>query len=140
MNKDLVVYTSFPQVMVHQKIIVFFYPSKLVPDFLGNCVIACGKLVYMSRVIGWRHELSDGTGAIGLNKLYKLLPSLLEICLSNSFWKYLYQLQIVSRVSQYRLGEFTYVWKVNIFDHNPLEFFRDFDKSPCMVASKVLNR
>ena len=44
MNKELVVYTSFSQVMVHQKI-VFFHPSKLVPDILEYYVIACGKLV-----------------------------------------------------------------------------------------------
>ena len=45
MNKELVVYTSFFfQVMV-QEIVVFFYPSKLVPDLLEYYVNFCGKSV-----------------------------------------------------------------------------------------------
>ena len=45
MNKEVAVYTSFSQVMVHQKFAVF-YPSKLVPDLLEHYVIVCGKSVY----------------------------------------------------------------------------------------------
>ena len=47
MNKELVVYTSFSQVMF-QEIAVFFYPSKLVPDFFEYYVIVCCKLMYNS--------------------------------------------------------------------------------------------
>ena len=45
MNKELTVYTPFSQVMVHQKIAVFF-PSKLVPDLLDHYVIVylAGKI------------------------------------------------------------------------------------------------
>ena len=46
MNKEVAVYTSFSQVMVHQKFAVF-YPSKLVPDLLEHYVIVCGKSVYI---------------------------------------------------------------------------------------------
>ena len=47
MNKELVAYTSFSQVTVHQKIVVFFYPTKLVRDLLELYIIVCGKLVYV---------------------------------------------------------------------------------------------
>ena len=45
MNKELVIYSSFSQVMV-QEIAVFFTPSKLVPDFFEYYVIVGGKLMH----------------------------------------------------------------------------------------------
>ena len=50
MNKELVVYTSFSQVMVHEKIAMFFYSSRLVPDLLEHYVIVCTKSVYYGNV------------------------------------------------------------------------------------------
>ena len=45
MNKKLVVFISFSQVMARE-IAVFFYLSKLIPDLLEHSVIVCCKLVY----------------------------------------------------------------------------------------------
>ena len=46
MNKEFVVYTSSSQITVHQKIAVFFYPSKLVPGLLEHYITVCGKSLY----------------------------------------------------------------------------------------------
>ena len=92
MNKELVVYTSYSQVMVHQKISVFFYPSELVPDLLGHYVIVCGKSVYETVVLSRVHKLQSGTKYIGTQQKFTNfvistpVPPI-SILKSGKFWK-----------------------------------------------------